>query len=174
MSRIGGGPKVPTPGTNSPSASQADLKSQEGVKNFQKAAGASVPQKVVDSFQRAGGNIEAKLQSLSGTALAQKLNFTNEDLALLARTFAGVLRGHPNADRKMRSKLFARAILQKKGLSKRSRLAQLLDDEDNDELDERDRQALQDLYDLIAEQLDSTPVFAQLVDEVTESARKLT
>ena len=36
-----------------------------------------------------------------------------------------------------------------------------------------DRQALEEMYEIIAEQLDSTPVFAQLIDEVTESARKI-
>jgi hypothetical protein len=171
MARIsGGGP--PKPGTLPPTDQPANLQTKEGVKQFKEAAGKQVPQKVVDSFQRAGLALEAKLQNLSGTALAQKLNFTNQDLALLARTFAGLLRSFPNADRRERSKLFAKAILKKKGASKRSRLNDLLDDE-NEELDEKDRRALEELYEVLAEQLDSTPVFAQLVDEVTQSARKI-
>ena len=168
MTRIGGGgPPKPT-GVQQP----ADLKSQTGVKQFKEAAGKEVPQKVVDSFQRAAGNIEAKLSNLSGAQLASKLNFTNADLALLARAFAAVLRKKPNANRRERSLMFAKAIIKKKGMGKRSRLTDLLDDE-NEEHSESDRKALQELYEMIAEQLDSTPVFAQLVEEVTESVRKI-
>ena len=171
MTRIGGG-GPPKPGITPPAEQQANLKSQQGVQQFKQAAGKEVPQKVVDSFQRAGSAIEAKLQNLSSAQLAQKLNFTNADLALMARTFATVLRENPNADRKERSRAFAKAILKQKGLGKRSKLADLLDDE-NEEHSDRDRQALQELYDTIAEQLDATPVFAQLVEEVTEGVRKI-
>lgn len=168
MTRIGGGgPQKPTIDPQ-----PADLRSDKGVAQFKEAVGKEVPQKVVDSFQRAGSAIEAKLQNLTGTQLANKLNFTNADLALLARSFAEVLRKNPNADRFERSKMFAKAILKKKGLAKRSRLNDLLD-EDNEAYDERDRKALEELYEMIAEQLDSTPVFAQLVEEVTESVRKI-
>lgn len=167
----GGGPKKPV-GAPTDAAERADLDSTQGLREFKKAAGQEVPQKVVDSFQRAGAKIEAKLQNLSGTALAQKINFTNEDLALLARTFAVVLQQQPNADRLTRSKLFAKAILQKKGLSRRGKLSNLLDDE-NSAYDEKDRKALEEMFELLAEQLDSTPVFAQLVEEITESARKI-
>lgn len=168
MTRIGGG--GPKPGQVPDST--ADLQSNKGVEQFKQAVGKEVPQTVVDSFQRAGAQLQAKLQSLTGTQLANKLNFTNEDLALLARSFAETLARNPNASRKDRSKLFAKAILQKKGLKKRGRLSQLLDDE-NDTYDERDRKALEDLYEMIAEQLDSSPRFAQLVDDVTESVRRI-
>jgi hypothetical protein len=171
MTRIGsGGP--PKAGTVPTAEQTADLKTKEGLQQFKEVAGRHVPQQVVDSFQRAGPALEAKLQNLSGQALAAKLNFTNEDLALLARTFAGILRAHPNATRYERSKLFAKAILQKKGSPKRGKLSRLLDEE-NEGYDENDRRALEELYDVIAEQLDSTPVFAQLVEDVTESVRKI-
>lgn len=171
MTRIGGG-GPPKPGTLPPTDKPADLKSKEGVQQFKDAAGTLVPQKVVDSFQRAGPALEATLQNLGSTALAQKLNFTNEDLALLARTFAGLLRSHPNANRRERSKMFAKAILKKKGTGKRSKLNRLLDDE-NEDHDDNDRRALEELYEMIAAQLDTTPIFAQLVEEVTESVRKI-
>jgi hypothetical protein len=171
MSRIGGG-GPPKPGLTPPGPKEANLKTQEGVQKFKQAAGKHVSQKVVDSFQKAEGVVASTLQQLSGPALANKLNFTNTDLALLAQAFALVLRKHPNADRKARSKLFAKAILKKKIGGKQGRLARLLD-EDNEDLDERDRRALEELYEALAEQLESSPVFAQLVDEVTESARKL-
>jgi hypothetical protein len=171
MSRIGSGgpPKPPaTPIEQQP----ADLKSRDGVQQFKEAVGKDVPQKVVDTFQRAAPGIEARLANLSSAQLASKLNFTNQDLAMLARTFAAVLKNKPNASRHERSKLFAKAILKKKGLSTRGRLADLLDDE-NEEHSEKDRRALEELYEMIATQLDSTPVFAQLVEEVTESVRKI-
>lgn len=170
MTRIGGG-GPPKPG-QIPGDQPADLKSQQGVQQFKEAAGKQVPQKVVDSFQRAGPALEAKLAKLSGTQLANKLNFTNADLALLARSFAEVLRQNPNASRFERSKAFAKAILKKKGFAKRGRLSKLLDDE-NEEYDENDRRALEELYEVLAEQLDSSPKFAQLVDDVTESVRRI-
>jgi len=169
MTRIGGGGPKPT---NVPEQQPADLKSQEGVKQFKEAAGKEVPQKVVDTFQRAAPGIAAKLANLSGAQLATKLNFTNADLAILARAFAATLKKNPNASRKERSIMFAKAILKKKGAGKRSRINDLLDDE-NEEHSDEDRKALQELYEMIAEQLDSTPVFAQLVEEVTESVRKI-
>ncbi len=168
MAKIG----QPPPNTQT-LPSQADLSTQKGVQQFKEAAGTKVPQKVVDSFQRAGPNIEAKLAGLSGTALAAHLKFTNQDLALLARIFAAVLQQHPNADRRQRARLFAKTILKKKTKGgKQSKLSRLLDDE-NEDLDENDRRALEELFDLLAEQLESTPRFAALVDEVTESVKKI-
>ena len=171
MSRIGGG-GPPKTGGIPPKQADADLQTKDGVQKFKQAAGKNVPQTVVDSFQRAQGTVASTLQQLSGPALANKLNFTNTDLALLAQAFALVLRKHPNASRRDRAKLFAKAILKKKVGGKSTPLGRLLDDE-NEDLDEQDRKALETLYEMLAEQLDSTPVFAQLVDEVTESARKI-
>ena len=166
MSRIGGG-GIPPKGTQA-TEQKADLKSKEGIQQFKQAAGKEVPQKVVDSFQRAGPALETKIQQLSSKALAAKLNFTNEDLAMLARVFNDILRKNPSADRLKRAKLFAKAILKKK----KGKLAKLFD-EDNEDYTEEDRQSLEEMFEIIAEQLDSTPVFAQLIDEVTESARKI-
>lgn len=164
MSRIGSGSGIPPkPTDNQPVGDRP----QVGAEKTDQAG----KSKNVDSFQRAG-NIEAKLQQLGGPQLAQKLSFSNADLAVLAQQFAGIVRQNPNADRLKRAKLFAKVILKKKGAPVRGKLAKLLDEE-NEELSDQDRKSLEEMYDMIAEQLDSTPVFAQLVDEVTESARKI-
>jgi hypothetical protein len=164
MSSIGG---AGGPGSGAP-IKPGDLPSGQGAPR-----GVDTQQKaVVDSFQRAGAQLQAKLESLSGPALAQRISFSNEQLAVLARTVAGIIQQNPGADRKDRAKLFAKAILKKKGMQKRGRLAHLLDDE-NEEHSDQDRRALETLYEMVADQLDATPVFAQLVDEVTESVRKI-
>jgi hypothetical protein len=167
MSRIGSGGIPPKP-TDTPAVGErADVKRESG-----DLGAGKVSQKVVDSFQRSGAALESKMQALGGAQLAQKLSFSSEDLAVLAQQFAGIVRNNPHADRLKRAKLFAKAILKKKGAAARGKLARLLDDE-NEEHSEQDRKSLEEMYDMIAEQLDSTPVFAQLVDEVTESARKI-
>ena len=74
------------------------------------------------------------------------------------KTFAGVLRQNPNADRLKRAKLFAKAAL------KRKRLGKLLASEADDEFEE--------LYEAIAEQIESSPLFAQLLDEISEESLK--
>lgn len=157
MSRIGGAggpPKAPPQVEQQP----ADLKSREGVQKFRQTAGTEVPKQVVDSFQRAGPALESKLQAMGGKPLA-KLNFTNADLAVLAQTFAGIISQNPTADRLRRARLFAKAILKKRRFGKIFAGA-----------DEKD---LEEMFDILADQLDSSPRFAQLVDEVTEGARKL-
>jgi hypothetical protein len=166
MTRIGGSGIPPKPTDTQPVGERPEVGAQKGAEQAQKAGA-----KNVDSFQRAG-NIEAKLSQLGGPQLAQKLNFTNQDLAVLAQQFANIVRQNPNADRAKRAKLFAKTILKKKGAPVRGKLAKLLDEE-NEELSEQDRKSLEEMYDMIAEQLDSTPVFAHLVDDVTESARKI-
>src|SRR5689334_20531625 len=90
---------------------------------------------------------DARVQQKAKT-LAGKLQFTNEELAQLAATFAGLLKQNPRADRKQRAKLFAKAILQKK------RIAKLFEDADEEDVEK--------LFEDIAEQLDGSPVFAQL------------
>ena len=169
MTKIGGGGGPQNPGVK-PEVEGAQPSNKTAGDGTEVSRAEGDGRGKVDSFQRAG--IEAKLQGLSDSALMQRLNFSNEDLALLARTFSTIVRQNPNADRLERSKLFARAILKKKGTNKRGPIADLLD-EDNETFDDDERRSLQELYDLIAAQLDSTPVFAQLVDEVTESARKM-
>jgi hypothetical protein len=69
------------------------------------------------------------------------------------------LKQHPRADRKERARLFARAILKKKKLNKL--------------LEQAPEGEVENLFENIAEQLDSSPVFAQLVDDVTEGAKKI-
>src|SRR5688572_6456176 len=126
MTRIGGGSGIPPKPTDTQPVGP-DVAAQKGAEQA-KGAGA----KNVDSYQRAG-NIEAKLSALGGPQLAQKLNFTSADLAVLAQQFANIVRQNPNADRAKRAKLFAKAILKKKGAPVRGKLAKLLDEE-NEEL----------------------------------------
>jgi hypothetical protein len=159
MGRIGGGGSPPgNKGVADVSAKPADLTTKEGKQEFRSTVGTDVPKRVVDSFEKAGVNIEKKL-----TSMGAKLRFTNEDLAQLARLFSGVLMKNPNADRKKRAKLFAKTII------KNRRFGRIFDD-----LDEEDQERLEDMYEMIAEQLDSSPRLAQLVEEVTEGARKFT
>jgi len=167
MTRIGGGSVPPKPPDGSKPVSN-DVE-QPATPGASEAAG---QKGAVDRFERAGADILAKLQSLSSAALAKHLNFSSEQLAVLARSFALVLRDHPNADRKTRARLFAEVIIKQKGLGKKGPLSKLLDDED-EEQSEQDRKTLRELYELLAEQLDGAPVFARLVDDVTDSVRKI-
>jgi len=161
MTRIGGG--RPTPEQVGQAAGEqkpVDLRSKDGVQSFREAAGKEkVPSKVVDSFERAGPQLEKQLQAISGKVLAGKINFTSEHLAALAGAFAAIVKQNPRADRKDRARLFARAIIKHKRIGKI--------------FDEADEQDLEKMFDTIAEQLDGSPVFAQLVDDVTEGARKI-
>jgi len=172
MSSISGGgggpvgPKGPG-GPGQTDGKQVDKGADKGDAKQARSQG-PVSTKVVDQFQR-NTQLQAKVSTLSGTQLAQKLNFTDEDMAVLAKTFAQIISQHPNADRKRRAKMFAKAILKKRGKKGFS----LLMDEDNPDYDENDRKTLEEMFQMIAEQLDSTPVFAQLVDDVTESVRKI-
>ncbi|MEZ4271863.1 MAG: hypothetical protein R3C68_10680 [Myxococcota bacterium] len=161
MSKIGSGGVPP----KAPGLSPADFQGKQPAQTTKQAPGSPK----LDSFQRTGTAVESVLQTTDGKMLAQKLQFSNEDLAMLAKTFALVLRQHPNADRRKRSRLFAKTILKRRG---KKGFGDLLD-EDNEEHSEHDRKSLEEMYDMIADQLDSTPVFAQLVDEITESARKI-
>jgi hypothetical protein len=159
MTRVGGGgPKQPDGVSPTPPAS--DLHTREGVQKFREAAKTeNVPSKVVDSFERAAPKLDAQLSAISGKALAGQLKFGSAELAQLAGAFAVIVKQHPRADRKERARLFARAIL------KHKRIGKLFGD-----ADERD---LEKMFETIAEQLDGSPVFAQLVDDVTEGARKV-
>ncbi|MEK7705085.1 MAG: hypothetical protein AAB426_09015 [Myxococcota bacterium] len=169
MSRVSGGgtrPPVDTPAESSQGApktgeadSKADLRSKEGIQSFRQAARMEgVPTKIVDRFEKAGPALEKTMQALAG-----KIKFTNADLAQVARAVAVFVLQNPNADRKTRARAFARAIL------KRKRYDKIFSN-----LDEADEARLEEMFDLIADQLDGSPVMAQLVDEVTEGARKVT
>ena len=122
-----------------------------------------------DSFERAaaqdrvGGQVGPqleKLQALAGKGAVGKVQFTNEDLAYLANTFAMIIKQNPNASRLKRARLFTKAILKRKRF--RKVFAGVPESE------------LEGMYDIIGEQLDSSPVFGQLVDDVTDGARKHT
>ncbi len=157
MSRIGSGNRPPS---QPPIDKPVDLRTKEGVQQFRAEAGKQkVPSKVVDSFERAAPQIAKQLQSISGKALAGKIQFTSADLAVIAGAIAATLAQHPRANRKERAKLFSRAIIKNK------RIGKLFEGADEADLER--------MFDTIAEQLDSSPVFAQLVDEVTEGARKI-
>ena len=85
--------------------------------------------------------------------------FASEHMEAVAKAFAGMLRKAPGADRKKRARMFAKAILRSRKFGKI--------------FDEADEEELETLYEQIAGQLDGSPVLAQLVDEVTEGARKM-
>ena len=162
MSRIGsGGPRTPTEKTveqQQVENQKADLRSEEGLKSFRQAARMEgVPTKIVDRFEKAGPQLERTLQAMAG-----KIKFTNVELAQIARAIAVFVLQNPNADRKTRARAFARAIL------KRKKFGKIFEG-----LDESDEAKLEEMFEIIADQLDGSPVLAQLVDEVTEGARKI-
>lgn len=120
---------------------------------------------VHDRFERqqggvAGSQLGNHLQALARHGAPAKVVFSNEDLAYLANTFAALIRQNPKASRAKRAKLFTKAIL--KGHKK---LGKLLEKVPEDEAEE--------LFASIADSLDGSPVFAQMVDNVTDEANKL-
>jgi hypothetical protein len=120
----------------------------------------------VDKFERKGGAVGAQLQSRLqalaskvGTNAAGKVQFSNEDLAYLANTFAALIRDNPGASRTKRARLFTKAIL------KRKRLRKVFAGMSENQMEE--------MCDSIGDVLDSSPVFGQLVDNVSDEAGKL-
>ena len=114
----------------------------------------------VDQFER---TVKAGTQTLAKNivGLAAKSGikdrFTNADLAYLASTFAAILLKNPGADRAQRARLFARAILDRK-----KKWARKMTDKE-----------LEDMCENIGDVLDTTPVFGQLIDNVTDGANKM-
>ena len=165
MTRVGGGGLPPKPVDE---ASQAPIESRSvDVRNdggAGKSREAATPEKAtpaaVDSFEHAASQLERKLQAISSKVIAGQIKFTSEHFAELAAAFAAIVRRHPKAGRKERARLFARGIL------KHKRIGKLFEQASEDELEE--------MCDTIAAQLDGSPVFAQLVENVTEGARKIT
>lgn len=102
---------------------------------------------------------QAAPSPLLGRFNAGKVQFTQDDLAYLAQTFASVLQQNPNAPRLLRARLFARAIL------KRNRLKHWFSETSEAEMEK--------LCDAIANALDGSPVFGQLVDNITADTTKL-
>jgi hypothetical protein len=122
-------------------------------------------QGITDRFERQQSGITSsqlgsQLQSLATRAPPGKIQFTNEDLAYLANTFAALIRQHPKANRSKRAKMFTKAIL--KGHKKLGKLLEKVPQEEAEKL-----------FDSIGEALDQSPVFAQMVDHVTDEASKL-
>ena len=118
------------------------------------------PEQPVDQFERtvkAGAQTLAK--NIGGLAAKSgiKDRFTSADLAYLASTFAAILLKNPGADRAQRARLFARAILDRK-----KKWARKMTDKE-----------LEDMCESIGDVLDTTPVFGQLVDNVTDGANKM-
>ncbi|MCK5688547.1 hypothetical protein KAI87_04710 [Myxococcota bacterium] len=152
--RIGGGgpqlPKGPESVSNKTSEQATPQKAAQG--------GAKAQKSVVDRFERAGPVLAQRLEAMAGKKALGKTQFTSAHLAQLASAFASQLKKNPNASRKERAKMFARAILKKTKFGKI--------------FDEADEEDLEKAYEAIAQQLEGSPVLAQLVEEVTEGTRK--
>lgn len=114
----------------------------------------------VDAFERATTLFEKQLQALSGPALARQLKFSSVQLAELAAAFGVVVKRYPRTTRKERAHQFAKSILSHK------RIGKLFEDAKEEDLEQ--------MFDAIATQLDDSPVFAQLIEDVTDGARKIT
>jgi hypothetical protein len=120
---------------------------------------------VTDRFERqaTGGPASAlktQLQTLVRGTASGRVQFSNEDLAYLANTFAALLRQHPKASRSKRARLFTKAIL--RGHKKLGRLLERVPEEEAEQM-----------FEAIADALDGSPVFAQMIENVTEEAGKL-
>jgi hypothetical protein len=153
----GGGPPIKSDPAQANEAVKGQAK-ESAAKETQKK---QVEQKkVMDTFQRVAPQLTQKLGDMAAAkGTTGGIQFTNEHLAEVAMAFAGMLRRKPNANRRERSRMFAKALLKSR---KFGRI-----------FDEEDEQALEKVYDVIGDQLDGSPVLAQLVDEVTEGARKI-
>lgn len=153
MSSIrGGGPKGPGE-IDRPQQSRPDQQVRGDDKGPQ-----THEQRVVDRFVGTP-DLSRGIEGLAGKKILGPIQFTNQHLAQVAMQFASMLRTNPNADRRARARMFAKAFLKNK---KFGRI-----------FDQADENDLENLYDQLAEQLDASPVFAQLVDEITEGARKI-
>lgn len=120
---------------------------------------------MTDRFEKqpsgpAGAQLGNPVPSVSPRAAPGKIAFTNEDLAYLANTFVSLIRQHPKANRSKRAKMFTKAIL--KGHKKLGKLFEKLPQEESEKL-----------FDTIGDALDQSPIFAQMVENVTDEASKL-
>lgn len=153
MTRIGGGgPKPPPDGSEAVKQAQSQTgQTKEATgKDAQKTTGKN---KIADQFEMAGP-LASKLKSLAGKKGVGKTQFSNADIGELVKAFATVLRQNSGADRLKRARLFAQLVLKSKKLKK---LFGSVDETD-----------LEEMFGLIAEQLDGSPFFAQLLDDVCE------
>lgn len=158
MSRIGGGSKPPSGPPKPVTESAAQKTGAESAKTNDSTASAGT-KKTKDGFEMKGASLASRLQSLQGQKLAGKLQFSSADLADLVRSFGAVLKQNQGADRKKRAKLFSQAVLKKK-----KKFAKLLENANQEDVES--------LFEAIAEQLESSPVFAQLLDDVSEESIK--
>ncbi len=157
MTRIGGGgPKPPPDSSEAVKQAQAQTgqTKEATTKDTQKTTGQT---KVADKFEMASP-LANKLNSLAGNKGAGKTQFSNADIGELVKAFATTLRQNSGADRLQRARLFAQLVLKSKKLKK------LFGEVKESELEE--------MFELIAEQLDGSPFFAQLLDDVCEETLK--
>jgi hypothetical protein len=159
MTRIGGGGRPPTDKPEVVQQGPVDKAGEAKAQDAAQRAKDAKEAKVVDSFQRVAPQLTQQLSAMAGKKAMPGLVFTNEHMYQLALAFAGMLRKNPAADRRTRARMFAKAILSSK------RFGKIFDQADEAELEKA--------YDLIGDQLDGSPVLAQLVEEVTEGARKM-
>jgi len=169
MSRVvGSGPRAPVdqppadevkPVEGSPVTEKtASLRTQQGIKEFREAARREgLPEKAIDRFEKAGPQLTKTIE-----ALTAKVQFSNAELAQIAAAIAVLVGKNRGADRKTRAKMFARTILKRRPFDKMFA-----------NLDSADEARLEEMLENISDQLDGSPVLAQLVEEVTEGAAKL-
>ena len=155
-------PSPPVPTTSNDANRAADAAHGKVPAPRSEPGAESAPPQAVDSFtlrdDKKMAQLETKLQHVAQKT-SQKLHFSNDDLRLLAQTFAATMRLHPDAERQVRARLFAEAVLKQK------RLRRLLEKTSNKELEA--------MCDSIGDVLENSPVFAKLVDDVSDGASKL-
>ena len=130
------------------------------------ASGPSGKAEAKDTFGRGeragaghtGAPVDARLQAIQSKTATLKVVFTDAEVAELVKIFAEMLAQNPHTERLKRAKLFARAVLKRKKLKKV--FASLSEAE------------MEEMCDGIADVLDSSPVFGQLVDDVTDDTTK--
>lgn len=153
MTRIGGGGPKPPPDADKTIAKQSAASEEAKEIAGKEASKAAGGEKITDKFELAN-----KLSSMAGKKGMGKTQFSNAEIAELVKTFAGVLKQNPTADRLKRARLFAASVLRGKKLKK------LFGNVDEGELEE--------MFDLIAEQLEGSPFFAQLLEDVCDETLK--
>lgn len=158
MARVTSGGRPPTEIQGETEKTTSPAKSPETGKSSSKISDAQ-SQRVVDSFQRVAPQLTQRLEAVAERKSLPTIQFTNEHLAQVATMFANLLKNKANASRRERAKMFAKAFLKSRKFGKI--------------FDEADEEDLEKIYELIGDQLEGSPVLAQLVDEVTEGARKL-
>ena len=153
MSRIGGGgPKPPPDAVKNVQSTSENAQTKEA--EAQETQKTSASDKAADKFE-----LRSKLDSITTKkGVGAKTQFTNAEIGELVKTFAAVLKQNPNADRLKRARLFARSVLKGKKLRKL--------------FGEASEAEQEEMFEAIAEQLESSPFFAQLLEDVSEETLK--